>query len=247
MGNKILKVKPSSYDRRDRLYHSENIKLSGAVDLREYATAVEDQQDLGSCVASATVSAYELLLKKNFPDRLVELSKLYTYWHARLLEGSEMFDDGVEEIRTAIKGAAKFGICNEQLWPYQEEMVTYQPGIDCYVDAWPRKISSYTSLPSIGGMLEVLSQGFPIVIGLTIYDNFFTLTPQNPVLGMPTGPVVLPQGHAVCLVGYSVSSRWFIAKNSFGTEWGEEGYCYIPFDYINQYAFDRWYFKIYDL
>lgn len=41
-------------------------------------------------------------------------------------------------------------------------------------------------------------------------------------------------GHAVTLVGYD--DRGFLAKNSWGTTWGDQGYCTILFDYHASFA-----------
>ena len=39
-------------------------------------------------------------------------------------------------------------------------------------------------------------------------------------------------GHAVCAVGYDITRRWFICRNSWGTDWGMRGYFTIPFAYL---------------
>jgi hypothetical protein len=33
-------------------------------------------------------------------------------------------------------------------------------------------------------------------------------------------------------VGYSDKDRMFIVRNSWGPAWGDQGYCYIPYDYV---------------
>lgn len=33
------------------------------------------------------------------------------------------------------------------------------------------------------------------------------------------------------IVGYSDAEARFIVRNSWGTDWGDRGYCYIPYDY----------------
>lgn len=43
-------------------------------------------------------------------------------------------------------------------------------------------------------------------------------------------------GHAVTIVGYD--DIGFIVKNSWGTEWGTDGYCRIAFDYHRLYAME---------
>ena len=41
-------------------------------------------------------------------------------------------------------------------------------------------------------------------------------------------------GHAVCLVGYddNLNGGRFIARNSWGTSWGDHGYFYMPYQVI---------------
>ena len=239
-----FKLKASKYDSRDYVYKPTGEEIKQFIDLREYDTPIENQGQLGSCVASSIVSAYELMTNMSNPENLEDLSKLYTYYHARLLEGTDSEDQGVLYIRNALKGIQKFGICKESLWAYDPTLFSVQPNLDCYVDAWPRKINSYESIYQINNMLEILNKEKPIILGFNVFDNFFNLTKANAVVSAPTGSVLDFGGHAVTLVGYSLETKWFIAKNSYGPDWGDNGYCYIPFDYANQYAFDRWFFNI---
>lgn len=47
-------------------------------------------------------------------------------------------------------------------------------------------------------------------------------------------------------VGYSDPDRIFIVRNSWGNDWGDNGYCYIPYDYLmnSTYNFnDSWIVK----
>mmetsp|Transcript_2700 Transcript_2700/g.6842 ORF Transcript_2700/g.6842 Transcript_2700/m.6842 type:complete len:93 (+) Transcript_2700:1-279(+) len=54
-----------------------------------------------------------------------------------------------------------------------------------------------------------------------------------------TGYMTMPQisdsllgGHAVMAVGYDDKKRHFIVRNSWGQEWGDKGYFYMPYDYV---------------
>ena len=53
-------------------------------------------------------------------------------------------------------------------------------------------------------------------------------------------------GHAVCAVGYNDEKRHFIIRNSWGSEWGMEGYFEMPYDYIlnDDLATDFWTIKL---
>jgi C1A family cysteine protease len=48
------------------------------------------------------------------------------------------------------------------------------------------------------------------------------------------------------MVGYRLPEQQFLAKNSFGTAWGDRGYCWIPFEYLEQHGYDRWVFDIWN-
>jgi len=39
-------------------------------------------------------------------------------------------------------------------------------------------------------------------------------------------------GHAVMCVGFNDETRTFIMRNSWGPEWGDQGYFYIPYEYL---------------
>jgi glutamate formiminotransferase len=60
-------VRKDLSDWRDRTYHVKLADLRESVDLRNWASPVEDQLHLGSCAGQAVVGAYELLLNKLYP------------------------------------------------------------------------------------------------------------------------------------------------------------------------------------
>ena len=45
-------------------------------------------------------------------------------------------------------------------------------------------------------------------------------------------------GHSMALVGYDNQRRVFIVRNSFGTDWGDQGYCYLSYDFFNARRFN---------
>jgi C1A family cysteine protease len=61
---------------------------------------------------------------------------------------------------------------------------------------------------------------------------------------LPSDKDYILGGHAVTIVGYDNDRKYFICRNSFGENWGDRGYFYMPYDYTAMYAMDAWMFNI---
>ena len=51
--------------------------------------------------------------------------------------------------------------------------------------------------------------------------------------GSPQSP---PSGHAMLMVGYDLSDKTYLVRNSWGAGWADQGYCKIPFETIDNWA-----------
>jgi hypothetical protein len=239
----FLNISPSPEDDRDFKYQQSKIALRQSVDLRMFDTLVEDQSYLGSCVGSALTNAYEILVNILYPDRFVELSDLYVYYNSRLYDNTISTDTGAY-IRDGLKSMAQYGCCSEELWPYDISKFDVRPTPECYIDGAQRLVTRYESLYTLRDMLEVLSNDQPVVIGTLVYDSFMTLDARSPVVQLPKDSDIAIGAHAMVLVGYDLDRQQFLAKNSFGTDWGMDGYCWIPFEYVRTQVFEKWRFDI---
>jgi C1A family cysteine protease len=52
------------------------------------------------------------------------------------------------------------------------------------------------------------------------------------VVPMPKPSESVVGGHCVVAVGYDNTKRVFIIRNSWGTTWGQKGYCTMPYEYL---------------
>ena len=237
-------IKPSLYDDRDYIYRSDSTQvLREFVDLRQWDTIVESQDNLGSCSSNALTNAYELIVKHLYPEYFTHLSRLFIYYNTRAEYGSITEDIGMF-LRDGLKSLSKFGACSEELWPYDIDKFDDRPTDDCYEDAKKRKILKYQKLTSNYYITEVLNNNNPVVFGMQIYDSFMDLNERISTVNLPSRKERSLGGHAMCMVGYDLDKRLFLAKNSFGSNWGDKGYCWIPFDYIKQEGYDIWTFDI---
>jgi C1A family cysteine protease len=237
-------IKPSLPDERDYIYRSDSTEvLRESVDLREWDSIIESQYDLGSCGSNALTNAYESCVNRLYPEYFNHLSRLFIYYNTRAEYGDIQKDDGIF-LRDGLKSLAKFGVCDESLWPYDITKFDDRPTEECYEDAKKRKILNYQKLISTYYITEVLNNNNPVVFAMEIYDSFMDLNERISTVNFPGRKEKSLGGHAMCMVGYDLPNRLFLAKNSFGTGWANKGYCWIPFDYIRQEGYDVWTFEI---
>lgn len=219
-------------DTRDYIFTaSSTVGTIGSIDLRPYCTTMEDQGRLGSCTGHAVTSAMEILLNRQ--NRRIELSRLFVYYQARLLEGTTAYDAGAY-LRDAVKAANKWGASDERVWVYNIRYFNKPPAKQAYQDAIKRRITEYRRCPTFTEIRASLEQGYPVVGGILLYSSFLSTTTAK--TGVMTHPDKSTErflgGHAVCFVGYDDTKQHFIAKNSWGTQWGDKGYFYVPYSVV---------------
>lgn len=223
--------------------------LPPVVDLRKYCSPVFDQGQIGSCTGNALVGALEYLENKDkdfeVHNQFVSLSRLFVYYNERMMEG-DINQDGGAQISTGIKVLSSIGAASEMVWPYQVWKFKTKPVKKAYDDALTRKITAFARVSRNNGMddiKKVLASGYPIVFGFTVYDSF--MSPQvakTGVLSMPKAKEGCEGGHAVLMVGYNDQNQTVLVRNSWGPDWGQNGYFTMPYQYVvdRNLASDFW-------
>ena len=90
--------------------------------------------------------------------------------------------------------------------------------------------------PTPDGVETLLTAGHVPVLGMSLPDTFFS--PAPPWLIPPDGPI---RGyHAVVAAGLGTTdaSRCFLVRNSWGVEWGENGYAWLDEAFLARYLCD---------
>jgi len=83
-------------------------------------------------------------------------------------------------------------------------------------------------------MRSCLAEGFPFVFGFSVYESFESdRVKSTGVVPMPKKGEKYLGGHAVMAVGYDQVRERFIVRNSWGARWGVDGYCYMPYAYLD--------------
>jgi len=207
-------------------------KLPLNADLRAICPPIEDQGKLGSCTAHALTGALESLEKKdNLP--LAQMSRLFLYYNERALEGTTGQDSGAM-IRDGIKTLAAQGCCVEDKWPYLISKFKLKPSTGCYTDGLKHQVTSYQRISDLNQMRACLADGFPFVFGFTVYESFESAkVAKTGVAPMPGKAERALGGHAVLAVGYDDKTKRFLVRNSWGPDWGMQGYFTLPYAYLD--------------
>jgi C1A family cysteine protease len=210
-------------------------KLPPRVDLRKQMSPVEQQGETNSCVANAVAGAYEYLMLQHKGENY-DVSRLFIYYNARYMdeEAEKITDDG-SFICYAIDGLREYGACSEETWKFDEEMVDEEPSEEAYTEASQFLVEEVENIPlDLNAWKSALAEGNPIIFGISTFQSFDSHRKPGLVPTPTTKEATREEhgGHAMLCVGYSDKDEVFIVRNSWGEDWGDEGYCYISYKYM---------------
>lgn len=227
------------FPRRDDIAYRPKIARMEAqipvkVDLSDKLPTCWDQGQEGSCTGHGCGAAIAFIHPGFMPSRNM------IYFDGRELEGDTDQDSGAQ-ISDVISGLATHGVCHESTWPYDAMTLLEAPSEEAYQEALPQKIKQYARVSDLEDLKSCLAEGFPVVIGFSVYDNF-----ESPEMAK-TGLLTLPGpndellgGHCVLVTGYDESTRLCLVRNSWGTSWGLNGNFHMPYSYFNTLVSDMW-------
>jgi C1A family cysteine protease len=225
-------------------------KLPPKMDLRAQCPPVYDQGQLGSCTANAIAAAHQFDQMNQKETDIFMPSRLFIYYNERSLEGTVDQDSG-GMLRDGTKCIAKQGVCpesasgnDEASWPYTIATFKTKPTKDCYKDALAHQALTYYSVTqTLDDMKGCLAAGYPFILGFSVYESFESQqVAKTGKVPMPKSSEKLLGGHAVLAVGYDDAQKRFIVRNSWGANWGMNGYFTMPYDYLvnSNLASDFW-------
>lgn len=215
--------------RFDETYEPKHV-TEKSIDLRNDFTKIKDQGTIGACTVFSIASIYEYILKKN-AQKEVDLSESFVYYNVRHSEGKEIEDTG-SSFQSVIKSMGEQGICTELLHPYSLSL-SDEPSEEAYADGITRRIVKALNVNvEENAIKSAIQEGYPVAISLKIYDSF---NATKGFVERPTDEEMESDDfgyHAMVVVGYTDETKHFVVRNSWGEQFGDNGYCYIPYSYI---------------
>ncbi len=217
-------------------YEPKTVKTDN-INLSTHFSPVRNQGEIGSCSPHSIVAIYEYILRKN-KQADCDLSERYVYYNVRRSKGSTDKDEGTT-LFDVIKSMEKEGVCLESLCPYDPDLYNVEPSGEAYEDGRKRIIMKAMNIPigdvpekNIEALRSALSEGYPVAVGLRLFDSFAS---TNGFVLLPTEDEIASEEHhhhAMVVCGYDDKQKYFLVRNSWGTKFGKDGYCYIPYAYL---------------
>lgn len=240
---------PSRLDRRDFMVPLADAATIAALpdelDLSPADPLRLDQNGFGACVWNSLIKLHHFV---QIQEGLVPVvgSRLMGYLESRRASASGdatiPYDLGTTP-RDALKVLAKIGVCPESEWPYDWPHFAAIPPQQCYDDAKQYAAIVYRSIYTGGSLQETkdqikacLAAGHPIIFGFTDTQGYRNTGPDGMI-----GPYTLPVygGHANIGWGYSTKLDRLRVENWWGDSWGDHGFGWMPWDYLDGSA-DVW-------
>jgi C1A family cysteine protease len=193
------------------------------VDLKDYCQPVRNQGQCGSCVSFGTVAAMEGTARFDAKNTglAIDLSEAHLFYGHAKAEGRNCGNGWWPD--KALNAVRDKGIVDEACCPYT---AGDQNAVLC-ADAEQRlvHITSYKGTADVAEMKDWLATKGPMVGCFVVYDDFYAY--RTGVYRHQSGDRL--GGHCVLITGYDDDQRCWLAKNSWGTSWGESGYFRIGY------------------
>lgn len=238
---RVLNARQDPPDIRDRWYEPALILLRDAIDEREDATILNQGQE-GACTGFGCAAVIDKLNRLRGSEyrasarMLYEMARRHDEWPGENYDGSSC--------RGVIRGWKNMGVCKESAWPYDPE----SPGeltIERAIDARNMPLGAYYRLrPDVVDYHAALNEVGALLVSANVHSGWWNPAKQNEKDTMAT---IVPSsnyegGHAFAIVGYD--RRGFIVQNSWGPDWGTDGFAlWLYEDWISS-VIDGWVFRL---
>lgn len=197
------------------------VSLPTTVDWRNnggnFVTSIKDQKACGSCVSFGTIATIEARINVacKRPGTAPDLSEAHLFYC-----GCGNCCGSGWNFTPALAFCQNTGTVLESCFPYTPGNQPCKQGCPIYT-----KITGYVTLLSSLDRKNAIASGGPVVAGMAVYQDFYNYV--SGIYKHVTGS--LAGYHCVSVIGYDDAQQCWIAKNSWNTGWGDQGFFRIAY------------------
>jgi C1A family cysteine protease len=243
--------KTSGSERLHLGFSVKDVTPTKSVDLRPMLSPVGDQGNFGSCTSFAMVKGIgEFMELKQIRAKggdtakdFVPLSPRFLWYDERSFMGRDKVDTGATMF-LGMNQLVSDGTCAESSFPYcaaplqknelyRNYFLAEAPSKAIEAEARQHRGGQLRQLTKLSDIKASLDDGYPAVFGFVVFSSIRQAA-KTGILPMPSlQDDEVMGGHATVAVGYDDAKGCLILRNSWGGDWGDHGYFYMPYDYFN--------------
>ncbi len=211
--------------------------LAKAASLRANAPRRLNQGSQGSCVGWASAYAARTILESvatGAPPNSIAYSPSFLYNQIGLQNCQGAYTG------EALQHMTQKGLVAFSKFAYNENDCSRKPDNQLLREAMEHRIRGYNRLTRSGKNYDVdleavkqnIAQGAPVIIAMKVPYSFQDMMGKKvwqPSRSDARGIDNLG-GHAMCLIGYDDDKQLFEIMNSWGEDWGDQGFVFVPYD-----------------
>jgi hypothetical protein len=207
---------------------SEGVRIPVTIPIREQVGS--------SCVGNAWCNALEILAA-NANVRMTPRSENGLYWQAR--KHLNMHDRDVGSfIRVGAYCLRNHGVGPKSL---HTNDVFEKPSAEYFMNCYDARLTEYQKIEdgNLDAIINAVFSAHPVVFGLQVGADFLQYEGDQSVVFNPPSHSV--GGHAMVVVGvrWRLNEPEFLALNSWGEDWGSNGFAWLSSEYMRT-AQDCW-------
>ena len=219
------------------------VVAADSADLTRLVTVL-DQDGIGACQTHAVAQViHGAQVFAGAPTSTPFLSRLMGYFLARYEEGNQNDDTGAA-ICTVFDAVSRIGFAPESAWPYVPAQFASMPPMEAFREAFDQRGKLEVNYHRLDGngegseqrldlIRKALTVGCLVTWGAPVSEDYcgdiLGSDPIQPPLHLP-----IAGGHAQTFCGYGTKPNgkpFFRNVNSWGTGWGDGGFCDIAPEY----------------
>jgi hypothetical protein len=162
--------------------------------------------------------------------------------------------------RDALKAAYRYGIPSEAEFYYTEAWKDIVPNDAVFQLASEAKVKRYEAVyvnwlhqgldreDRVMRVKAALDEGIPVMFSMIVTASLFGLKGpwrSHEYKGL-NSTFSTAGGHYMVIIGYDDTVGKFLAQNSWGKEWGDGGFCGLPYWIVDEMFFEAWLIRDFD-